>query len=173
MSSRTHSSASIDAAFGVGLETPVDQVGDPPFSTPRSPPWTSFPRLELPLVIDAALAGVAELGNRSDMEEVIEFAVPSRVESMLLLFPDDASMGAVALHEAKWPAVGNPGDVTDRTQDDGRSDRSDPRDVAQLVPEAATAIRIRCFELRIWESRRAMSSTSSTATTPAAVPPRQ
>jgi hypothetical protein len=37
------------------------------------------------LVVVAALAGVSELGDHGDMEHMVEFSVPSRVEPMPLV----------------------------------------------------------------------------------------
>jgi hypothetical protein len=69
--------ASVDA----GDETPVDDVRDPPFeSSDRF--FGSLTLSNLLLVVVAALAGVSELGDGGDVEDVVEFAGPYRVEPM-------------------------------------------------------------------------------------------
>ena len=69
------------------------------------------------------------------------------------LLPEDASIGAVALYEAKCPAVGNrpmsPTDPRIMAAPIGPI----PRISHRLVPEAATASRIRFFDANICVSR--------------------
>ena len=57
-----------------------------------------FPSASFFLVVVPAFAGVAELADRGDVKDMVELAVPSRVEPMpYLLSPEEASMGALAL----------------------------------------------------------------------------
>ena len=65
----------------VGSELPVDHVRDPSFQCSDGF-FAGFAFCEFLLVVVAALTGVAELGDRGDMEDVVEFAVPPRVEPM-------------------------------------------------------------------------------------------
>ncbi len=63
------------------MESPVDGVGDAPFEgSDRF--LGGFALGDFPLVVVAALAGVSELGYGGDVEDVVELAVPSRVEPM-------------------------------------------------------------------------------------------
>ena len=70
----------------VGLELPVDDIGDPSFQCPDCF-FGGFAFGDLFVVVGAALAGVAELGDCGDVEYVVEFAVSSWVEPMPVLVP--------------------------------------------------------------------------------------
>ena len=99
MSSRTRQS-SVEAASGVGEETPVDDVGDAPFQRPDRF-FGGFSLGEFLLVVVPAFAGVAELGDGGDVDGVVEFAVPSRVEPMPSPVTRGRLDGAVALRGGK------------------------------------------------------------------------
>jgi hypothetical protein len=65
---------------------PVDNVGDASFQCSDGF-LTGFALGQFLVVVIAALAGIAELADRSDVEDVVEFTVPSRVESMSVVVP--------------------------------------------------------------------------------------
>ena len=81
---------------GVSAEVRVDRVADA--SLQRSECF--FAGLPFGLfaeVVRVAGRVVRDLGDRGDVDRVVELPVPVRVQSMANLGPDDASMGAVAL----------------------------------------------------------------------------
>ena len=49
------------------------------------------------VVVDAAGCVVGELGDRRDVDRVVDLTVAFEVQSMMRLGPDDAETGAVAL----------------------------------------------------------------------------
>jgi len=59
----------------------VDTVGDSSFQRPDGF-LAGLAFGNLLVVVGAALAGIAELADRSDVDGVVEFSVPSRVETM-------------------------------------------------------------------------------------------
>ena len=65
----------------VGLELPVDDVRDPSFQCSDGF-LAGLAVSQFLLVVVTALTWVAELGDRGDMEDMVEFAVSSRVEPM-------------------------------------------------------------------------------------------
>ena len=68
----------------VGSELPVNDVGDAAFQ--GSDGFLACLAFgQFLLVVVAAFTGVAELGDRGDVEGMVEFAVPPRVESMTLV----------------------------------------------------------------------------------------
>ncbi len=64
----------------------VDDVGDASFQCSDSF-LRRFALSQFLLVVIATLARVSELGDRGDVEGMVEFAVPSRVEPMPLVVP--------------------------------------------------------------------------------------
>ena len=66
---------------GVGEEAPVDDVGDAPFQRPDCF-FGGLALGDLLLVVVPSFARVAKLGDGGDVKDVVEFAVPSRVEPM-------------------------------------------------------------------------------------------
>ena len=67
--------------MGVGYEAAVDGVGYPAFESPDGF-FGRFAFSHLLVVVVATFPGVSELGNGGDVEDVVEFAVPSRIEPM-------------------------------------------------------------------------------------------
>jgi hypothetical protein len=86
VSSRTQLSLSAVVTSGVGDQAPVDDVGDASFQRPDGF-FGGLALGEFLLVVVPALTGVAELGDGGGVVDVVEFAVPSRVEPMPPLVP--------------------------------------------------------------------------------------
>ena len=90
--SRTHSCL----GSGVVAELTEDRVADLPLEC-ASGFLRRLPLLDLAEVVGAAGVLAADLGDRGHVQGVVELAVASRVQPVSHDFPEDASIGAVAL----------------------------------------------------------------------------
>ena len=88
--------SSLLESAGVGDQWPVDDVGE--LALQRSDRFFGALALgDVAVVVVAAGAGVAELGDGDDVDRAVQLAVAARVQPMPRRSPEDASMGAVAL----------------------------------------------------------------------------
>ena len=81
---------------GVGEELAVDGVADAALEGAEGF-FAGLAFGELAPEVDASVGVVGDLGDRGDVEGVVELAVPAGVEPVAVLRALDASMGAVAL----------------------------------------------------------------------------
>ena len=148
---------------GVGDEVPPDDVAEPPLQRADRFAW----RLafgELAVVVAAAGAvAVADLGDRGDVQGVVESPVAASRQPV-----GDAAAGGEL--DRRRPRVGGeacrggePGRVPVEPISMAATIGPIPKISVSVVADAATAVLIRRLESRSWLSRRSISATSSTA----------
>ena len=99
-------------ALGVGDELFVDGIGDASLETTDGLLWL-LPRSSLPAVVGAALAVQAQLGDRGDVDHVVDPAVPGPRKPVAVLLTGGSVEWCGAGPGREPVAVGEPSDVTD------------------------------------------------------------
>ena len=118
------------AVFEIDLELPPDGVADAALERPQR----LFRRLalgELAVVVDAYRRVAGDLGDRDQVQRVVDLSVPAGLKRCRFFGPDDASIGAVPGYAAKRSRLREPAGIADLADDDRGDDRADTVDLEQ------------------------------------------